>query len=141
MKRGRKSEAELVALSVVQPRVGADRELASHDRPPPPPHLSAESKAWWHRVLADYEIAEHALRTLQAACESWDLKETARASLVEHGLTFTDDHGMVRPRPEVAIAKKATTIYLRALGALNLKVEPQIVRDCNQQRSSDEDHR
>src|ERR1700741_2773664 len=92
-KRGRKSEAELVALSVVRPRVGADQQTLAHDQPAPPSHLSPETKAWWHQVLADYEIAEHALRTLQAIGECWDRKEAARKSLLQRGLTFTDDHG------------------------------------------------
>jgi phage terminase small subunit len=124
MKRGRKSEAELVALSVVRPRIGADRETASHDRPEPPGHLSTATKAWWNGVLQDYEVQDHALRTLQAIAEAWDRKEEARKALAKHGLTYTDDHGMVRPRPEVQIERNAMTTYFRGLRELNLKVEP-----------------
>ena len=123
-KRGRKSEAELVALSVVRPRVGDGSPSREPDRPEPPPHLSTETKAWWHQVLADYEVAEHALRTLQAACEAWDRKEQSRQALLKHGLTFTDDRGMIRPRPEVTIERNLLTMYLRAVRELALKIEP-----------------
>jgi len=123
-KRGRKSEAELIALSVVRPRVGADREPPAHDTPAAPDHLMPATKAWWNRVLQDYEVQDHALRTLQAIAEAWDRKEEARKALAKHGLTYTDDHGMVRPRPEVQIERNAMTTYFRGLRELNLKVEP-----------------
>jgi hypothetical protein len=110
-KRGRKSAAELITLATVRPRLGADRELAAHDVPAPPDHLSPATKAWWNKVLQDYEVQDHALRTLQAVAEAWDLKETARAAIARHG------------RPEVQIAKNALAAYFRGLNALNLKTE------------------
>lgn len=75
-------------------------------------------------MLEEYEVAEHALRTLQAIAEAWDRKEEARKALSKHGLTFTDDHGMIRPRPEVQIERNALATYFRGLRELNLKLEP-----------------
>jgi phage terminase small subunit len=90
---------------------------------PPPPHLSEATQSWWTAVLRDSQIKPHQLRTLQAAAESWDLKERAREALAKHGLSYTDDKGMIRARPEVAIERDAKTSYLRALRELHLDVE------------------
>ena len=61
---------------------------------------------------------------LQAAAEAWDLYQHARAELAKHGLTYTDDKGMIRPRPEAAIARDARVGFLRAVRELKLDVEP-----------------
>lgn len=123
-KRGRKSATELITLATVRPRLGADREPPAHDVPAPPDHLSPATKAWWNKVLQDYEVQDHALRTLQAIAEAWDRKEVARKALAKHGLSYTDDRGIVRPRPEVQIERNAMTTYFRGLREINLKVEP-----------------
>ena len=56
--------------------------------------------------------------------EAWDLYQHARAELAKHGLVYQDDKGMIRPRPEAAIARDARTAFLRALRELRLDVEP-----------------
>jgi phage terminase small subunit len=63
-------------------------------------------KTWWAVVVSEHELtAPHQLHLLEAACGAWDLMETAREALAEHGLTFEGEHGP-RARPEVAIARE-----------------------------------
>jgi hypothetical protein len=93
-KRGPKSVAELVALPADPQRSAARR--AATELPPPPFHLSPEMGSWWSEVLTDHEIDSHRLRTLQAEAEAWDRKEEAQIALAKHGLSYTDDKGMIR---------------------------------------------
>lgn len=115
--RGRKSAAELSVLRPVQP-------APKHEPSPPPDHLQPATKAWWTSVVTDYELEQFQFHVLQAAAEAWDLYQFARAELAKHGLTYTDDKGMIRPRPEAAIARDARTSFLRAVRELKLDVEP-----------------
>jgi len=120
--RGRKSIAELHAISIA--RNASAQRSASNELPQAPSHLSAETKTWWDMVLAEHELESHQLRTLQAACESWDRKEEARKAIAKHGLSYVDDRNMVRARPEVTIERDSRIAYLRAMRELNLAIEP-----------------
>jgi hypothetical protein len=65
------------------------------------------------------------LGVLQIGAEAWDTAQMARPSLAKYGLTFTDDRGMVRARPEAAIMRDNRSGFLRALRDLGLlKIEP-----------------
>jgi phage terminase small subunit len=123
-KRGRKSAAELAVMPYVRPVSAYDPKPPQHELPPPPDHLSEGTRLWWRALVADYKLDPHHLRVLQVAAEAWDRKEQARQALVEHGLSYTDDKGMIRARPEVQIERDARTAFLRALRELNLDVEP-----------------
>ena len=92
--------------------------------PPPPDDLQPATQAWWTSIVTDFELEQYQLHVLQAAAEAWDLYQYARAELAVHGLTYTDDKGMIRPRPEAAIARDARTSFLRAVRELKLDVEP-----------------
>jgi P27 family predicted phage terminase small subunit len=118
--RGRKSAAELsvVAVHTAPPKRNAP--------PIPPNHLKPATKEWWKLIAADYEPEKYQYAILQSACEAWDLYQHARAQLAKHGLTFTDEKGMVRARPEAAIARDARTSFLRALRELKLDVDPPL---------------
>jgi P27 family predicted phage terminase small subunit len=87
----------------------------------PPPHLSAESCAWWREVLKDYALEGHHLRLLQSACEAWDRMQQARQALVDHGgLTFTDKHGAIKSHPCVAHERDARIAFARLVRELDL---------------------
>src|SRR5689334_16685248 len=119
--RGRKSGAELSVLQAVPVQ---ERPRPAESRQKPPAHLSESTVAWWRAVVRDYDLEPHHLRLLQAACEAWDRYQQARMALAEHGLTFTDEKGMVRARPEAAIERDARTAFARLLRELDLDVEP-----------------
>jgi len=60
---------------------------------------------------------------LQAAGEAWDRYQQARTALAEHGLTFTDDKGMVRARPEAAIERDSRIAFARLIRELDLDTD------------------
>jgi P27 family predicted phage terminase small subunit len=118
--RGRKSAAELSVIA-------ANPTPTKRDPPSmPPDHLQEKTKEWWKSIAAHFQLEPHQYRILQSACEAWDLYQHARAELNKYGLTFTDDKGMVRARPEAAIARDARTSFLRALRELKLDVDPPL---------------
>src|SRR5215831_3728037 len=129
--RGRVSKAKLAMIASVPPASTRDLDAPASDVPPPPTHLRPATKAWWRGIVSDHKLEPHQLNVLQAAAESWDMKETAREALAKHGLTFTDDRGMVRARPEAAIMRDNRAGFLRGMRELGLlRVEP-LERDRN----------
>lgn len=92
--------------------------------PPPPDHLAPETAAWWKSVVADYQLEEHHLRLLQAACESWDTIQKAREAIREHGMTCTDARGIVRARPEIQIERDSKTSFRQLIRELDLDATP-----------------
>jgi phage terminase small subunit len=94
------------------------------DRPQPPDHLSDASKKWWGDVVRNHDVEPHMFRVLQAAAESWDRNQQAREALNTHGLSYTDDKGMIRSRPEVQIERDSRTAFLRALREMRLDIDP-----------------
>jgi len=73
--------------------------------------------------VRDYLLEPHHLRLLQAAVEAWDRYQQARAALAKHGLTFEDEKGMVRARPEVAIERDSRIAFARLIRELDLDVD------------------
>lgn len=94
-------------------------------RPRPPAHLEAATKKWFSQVASDYELQAHHTRLLTLACEAWDRGQQARQALADAGsLTYTDEHGSVRARPEIAIEKDSRIGFARLLRELALDVAP-----------------
>jgi phage terminase small subunit len=90
----------------------------------PPPHLSDEMKAWWTDVTDTYVLDAHHLHLLEAACCSWDRMVEARAAIRKYGLTFEDNRGMVRARPECAIERDSRLAFVRIIRELQLDPVP-----------------
>src|SRR5687767_6248356 len=90
----------------------------------PPEHLSEAMRSWWIVVLEGYDLDDHHLRLLEAAADSWDRMVQARDALAEHGLTFTDDRGTPKARPEVAIERDSRIAFARLVRELDLDEAP-----------------
>ncbi|WP_245331162.1 P27 family phage terminase small subunit [Mesorhizobium sophorae] len=73
--------------------------------------------------MADFDLEQHHLRLLQAAAESWDRMQAARAAIGKHGLTFVDSNGNPKARPEIAIERDAKIGFARLIRELDLDVE------------------
>lgn len=90
----------------------------------PPDHFSEVMRAFWSRILDDYELADHHLRVLQAACEAWDRMVQARELLAEAGPVYLDRFGAPRKHPAISIEEAARLQFIRALRELDLEGEP-----------------
>ena len=96
----------------------------SDPRPKPPEHLRKATRAWFEGVITDYELADHHVRLLILAAESWDRCEQAREALAEYGLTFVDRFECPRIRPEVAVERDSRIAFARLLRELDLDIAP-----------------
>ncbi len=93
------------------------------DFPAPPPHLRAETAAWWQSITADFDLEPHHHRLLRLACEAWDAGQAAREAIAQHGAVYTDRFGSPRARPEVAIERDARVAFARLMRDLALDVD------------------
>lgn len=97
--------------------------MAETRLPGAPAHLSAESKRWWRRIVADFDLEAHHLRLLQAACECWDRVLEARAAVDRDGAYYTDRFQQIKPHPGLAEERANKTLMARLLRELALDVE------------------
>jgi len=93
------------------------------DCPKAPKHLAVPTRRWFESVVETFELEAHHVRLLTLAAESWDRGTQAREAIAEHGLTFSDRHGAVRARPEVAIERDSRIAFARLIRELSLDVE------------------
>jgi P27 family predicted phage terminase small subunit len=93
--------------------------------PRPPAYLSKPMCAWWLQTVADYDLEPHHLHLLALACSTWDRCEQARQAIAENGVTFRDDRGNVRARPEVTIERDARLAFARLVRELDLDIDAQ----------------
>jgi len=85
-------------------------------------------QAWWNTVLGDYALERHHLLLLELACRSFDRCNEARRALAEHGTTFIDASGNIRPRPEVNIERDSRIAFARLVRELDLDVDTTVAQ-------------
>lgn len=88
----------------------------------PPSHLSAEAKAMFGRMQADFSITDSAgLALLVAALEARDRAEGARKLLAKDGIVILDRLQRPKAHPAVAIERDARNALVSCLRALKLE--------------------
>jgi phage terminase small subunit len=92
-------------------------------RPKPPKDLSQESAAYFLSITDEYELGLSDLKILTLACRQWDRAIEARDAL-KKGATYKDNHGVIRPRPEVLMERNSIQLFAKLVRALNLP-EPE----------------
>lgn len=86
----------------------------------PPKHLTEPTRRWIREVLRNFELDQHHFRLLCLAGDAWDRAQQAREAIAEHGITYTDDKGLPRKRPECAVESDATIRFARLVRELGL---------------------
>jgi hypothetical protein len=71
-------------------------------------------------MVSVYQFEAADLRLLQAACESWDRKEQARAVIDKLGTSYVDRFGAPRLRPEVAVERDSRLAFVRIVRELDI---------------------
>lgn len=85
----------------------------------PPAHLSAESRATWKRIAAEYELTPDASLLLRAGLECWDRSQQARELVNREGLVIDG-----RRHPATDIEKQAYGLFQRFMRQLGLDIVP-----------------
>src|SRR5947209_2835386 len=116
--RGRKSASEMMLppLQLVEPALPIEL-------PAPPDHLSETMQNWWRQTVADYDLEQHHLKLLEAACDAWDRMAQARATLLIEGLTVEGGNGK-KTHPAVAVERDSRAAFVRIVREMDLD-EPQ----------------
>jgi P27 family predicted phage terminase small subunit len=88
-----------------------------------PKHLQKETRQFWGKVVADFQLEPHHVRLLTAACESWDRGVEAREAVTAAGPFFTNRHGELRPHPGLAVERDSRALFARLIRELNLDID------------------
>lgn len=89
----------------------------------PPSGLVGPAADFWNTVVRDYELDEWQLHSLTVACSTYQLWNKCQAVIEAEGPTFVSSSGLVKMRPEVAIADKAATQFRAYCRELYLQAE------------------
>lgn len=95
--------------------------------PKAPSHLSKNAKAWWKKILDQYDLPQESLIILQSGMEAFDRSEQARDQIEVHGVVIesVSKHGkLLRANPAVAIENDAKRVMLACFKQLGLDLEP-----------------
>jgi P27 family predicted phage terminase small subunit len=92
--------------------------------PPPPAHLSIEAKAWWRKIVEQWDLDDPALLILEGALEAFDRMRQAQAIIAEQGVTTKDRFKQVKQHPATLVERDAKAALLRGIKALGLDLEP-----------------
>lgn len=91
---------------------------------PIPKHLKADARRMWQKLRTDYVLDDGAgLALLQAACESYQRAQEARAAIDKDGAVLADRFGQRKAHPGCAIERDARGQMIAALRALRLAPE------------------
>lgn len=90
-----------------------------------PKNLSKEAKAWWSKILNDYEIEDEAgLLILQTSLEAFDRMRQAQEIIKKEGMQVTDRFDQTKAHPLCVVERDARSQFLQGLKQLNLDLEP-----------------
>jgi len=91
--------------------------------PRPPKHLSEEAKNFWRQVFRDFQLENHHVKLLTAACECLDRASEAREAVARDGPFFKTRYGEIRPHPGLQVERDQKGLLARLLRELNLDSE------------------
>jgi P27 family predicted phage terminase small subunit len=88
-----------------------------------PHHLQPATLDWFNSVVETYTLEQHHVRLLLLACEAWDRKESARASIEKFGLVIPGREGGVKPNPAIAVERDSANRFAALVKQLGLDTE------------------
>ncbi len=92
--------------------------------PRAPKQLSREAKAWWAKLMREWEFGPDALLLLESVLEAFDRMRQAQAVLAREGITSMDRFGQLKVHPCALIERDSKALLLRYVKSLGLDLEP-----------------
>jgi len=100
-------------------------KITGQSKPTPPRGLSPEARRWWHALVQEYAIEDHAgLLLLGQAMQAFDRAQEAKKLIDTEGLTVVDRFGQHKAHPAATVERDSRAAMISALRALNLDLEP-----------------
>jgi P27 family predicted phage terminase small subunit len=103
---------------------GKGRGRPASNLPKAPKKLSREAKAWWGKIVSEWDLDDPALLLLESALEAFDRMREAQQMIAEDGAVIEDRFGQKKAHPATLIERDSKGTLLRTLRALNLDIEP-----------------
>jgi phage terminase small subunit len=94
------------------------------DIPRAPAGLGSSGKAFWKKIVADYELEQHHLALLKQACKCLDDMDAAEAALKDQGRYFLDKFEQWKEHPAAKDAKQLRGLFQRLVREIGLDVQP-----------------
>lgn len=94
--------------------------------PKPPKTLTLpETRRLWSSIVTEFAVDDEPGRLmLLMELESLQRVRSAQAAILEQGEYLTDERGVIRPHPALAVEKDAYKQVLASFRSLNLSLEP-----------------
>lgn len=91
----------------------------------PPKSLSPEAKAWWNKLVTEFEfVTVDQYLKLAAAMHAYDRWIHASTQIAADGLVLSDRFEQKKLHPLVLVERDSRAAMLAALRDLNLDVDP-----------------
>jgi phage terminase small subunit len=95
--------------------------------PTAPKGLRAAQRRLWREIVAGFELENHHLRILEAACREPDRAEAAEEHIAAEGEYLTNARSKaVKPHPAGQVARSARLAAARLLRELGLQDDVQV---------------
>lgn len=88
-----------------------------------PEYLSKNSKDFFNKIIKEYSLEEHHIKTLILACECLDRIEEARLQIETDGAYFEDRFQKPKPHPALKTEEQNKIIFTRLIRELGLDIE------------------
>jgi P27 family predicted phage terminase small subunit len=92
--------------------------------PSAPRYLSKQGKAWWRRILEEFELGDSSLLDLELTLQAFDRWQAARELLDKEGTVIKDRFEQDKLHPAVLIERDSRFAVLRGLRQLGLDLAP-----------------
>ncbi|HEY7116563.1 MAG TPA: hypothetical protein VH475_08255 [Tepidisphaeraceae bacterium] len=109
---------------VKRPEKAVPRKPEAPEGIPAPSGLSAESVAWWERLVAEFNFGDESLLLLQQALMCLDRVREAQAIIAAEGVVVKDRFNQPKQHPATVVEAGAHAGLVRYFRALNLDIEP-----------------
>jgi len=96
-----------------------------------PAHLQEATGRWWRATCRHYQLEEHHVRLLTAACEAWDRMVEARQTIETAGMFFTSRFDEPKAHPAVAVERDSRLAFAQLVREIGLSDDPP---DCRPPR-------
>ncbi len=92
--------------------------------PRPPAGLREAGKLLWKRIIAEFDLEDHALAVLELICQAQDRWADARKVLDAEGVITLDRFDQKRAHPAAAVERDSRQAVVRGLRSMGLDLEP-----------------
>lgn len=85
-----------------------------------PQHLRPETRKWWQRMMATFELEAHHVELLRLAGEALDRCAEAREAIERDGAYLRDRFSQIKPHPAMTVERASSLAAAKLISELQL---------------------